>query len=101
MARRFTLGNAQDLVQAERDIRARIGDSELDFAGAIKLVAEDPETLGTAALGYAVTTATRSANPGAVYHAKALLKQVTGLDEDNPGFWIEWWNEYLPEHAGE
>src|SRR5207247_10454813 len=32
MPRRFALGNAQDLVQAERDIRARIGDSELDFA---------------------------------------------------------------------
>src|SRR5215468_5753278 len=32
MPRRFATGNAQDLVQAERDIRARIGDSELDFA---------------------------------------------------------------------
>src|SRR6201981_833042 len=32
MPRRFALGNDQDLVQAERDIRARIGDSELDFA---------------------------------------------------------------------
>jgi Transcriptional regulators len=32
MPRRFALGSAQDLVQAERDIRARIGDSELDFA---------------------------------------------------------------------
>ena len=32
MPRRFALGNAQDLVQAERDVRARIGDSELDFA---------------------------------------------------------------------
>jgi DNA-binding MarR family transcriptional regulator len=30
--RRFATGNAQDLVQAEREIRARIGDSELDFA---------------------------------------------------------------------
>jgi hypothetical protein len=67
----------------------------------LKLVAKDPETLGTAALGYAVKTATQSANPGAVFHAKALLKQVTGLDEDNPGFWINWWAEYLPEHAGE
>jgi len=32
MPRRFALGNEQDLVQAERDIRARIGDQELDFA---------------------------------------------------------------------
>jgi DNA-binding MarR family transcriptional regulator len=32
MPRRLTTGNAQDLVQAERDIRKRIGDSELDFA---------------------------------------------------------------------
>ena len=32
MPRRFAIGSAQDLVQAERDIRARIGDSELDFA---------------------------------------------------------------------
>ena len=32
MPRRFALGNAQDLVQAERDIRARIGEQELDFA---------------------------------------------------------------------
>src|SRR6267142_656062 len=32
MPRRFALGNAQDLVQAERDIRGSIGDSELDFA---------------------------------------------------------------------
>jgi MarR family transcriptional regulator, organic hydroperoxide resistance regulator len=31
MPRRFA-GNAQDLVQAERDIRARIGEQELDFA---------------------------------------------------------------------
>jgi DNA-binding MarR family transcriptional regulator len=31
MPRRFA-GNAQDLVQAERDIRARIGGQELDFA---------------------------------------------------------------------
>lgn len=67
----------------------------------LKLVAKDPETLGTAALGYAVLTATRSANPGAVFHAKELLKQVTGLNEDNPGFWTNWWQEYLPEHAGE
>ena len=32
MPRRFALGNAQDLVQAERDIRDRIGDQELNFA---------------------------------------------------------------------
>ena len=32
MPRRFAIGSAQDLVQAERDIRARVGDSELDFA---------------------------------------------------------------------
>ena len=32
MPRRFAIGSAQDLVQAERDIRARAGDSELDFA---------------------------------------------------------------------
>src|ERR1700751_6296480 len=32
MPRRFALGNAQDLAQAERDIRARVGDSQLDFA---------------------------------------------------------------------
>src|SRR6266853_56213 len=32
MPRRFAIGSAQDLVQAEREIRARIGDSELDFA---------------------------------------------------------------------
>jgi DNA-binding MarR family transcriptional regulator len=31
MPRRFA-GNAQDLVQAERDVRARIGEQELDFA---------------------------------------------------------------------
>ena len=32
MPRRFAIGSAQDLVHAERDIRARVGDSELDFA---------------------------------------------------------------------
>src|SRR5260370_21977974 len=32
MPRRFAVGNAQDLIQAERDIRARIGEQELDFA---------------------------------------------------------------------
>ena len=32
MPRRLALGNAQDLVQAERDIRGRIGDQPLDFA---------------------------------------------------------------------
>src|SRR2546423_1811335 len=32
MPRRFAIGSAQDLVQAERGIRARVGDSELDFA---------------------------------------------------------------------
>jgi DNA-binding MarR family transcriptional regulator len=32
MPRRFATGNAQDLVQAERDIRTRIGEQELDFA---------------------------------------------------------------------
>jgi DNA-binding MarR family transcriptional regulator len=32
MPRRFATGNAQDLVQAERDIRARVGEQELDFA---------------------------------------------------------------------
>jgi MarR family transcriptional regulator, organic hydroperoxide resistance regulator len=31
MPRRLALGNAQDLVQAERDIRGRIGDQPLDF----------------------------------------------------------------------
>jgi DNA-binding MarR family transcriptional regulator len=32
MPRRFATGNAQDLVQAERDVRARVGEQELDFA---------------------------------------------------------------------
>jgi MarR family transcriptional regulator, organic hydroperoxide resistance regulator len=32
MPRRFAIGTDQDLVQAERDIRKRIGDAELDFA---------------------------------------------------------------------
>ena len=32
MPRRFAIGSAQDLIQAERDIRARVDDSELDFA---------------------------------------------------------------------
>jgi MarR family transcriptional regulator, organic hydroperoxide resistance regulator len=32
MPRRFAIGDAQDLVQAERDIRARIGEQDLDFA---------------------------------------------------------------------
>jgi len=37
MPRRFA-GNAQDLVQAERDIRARIGEQELDFACELSVV---------------------------------------------------------------
>src|SRR5262252_7777384 len=32
MPRRLAAGNAQDLVQAERDIRSRIGAQHLDFA---------------------------------------------------------------------
>ena len=32
MPRRLAIGDAQDLVQAERDIRARVGDQELNFA---------------------------------------------------------------------
>jgi len=32
MPRRLAAGSARDLVQAERDIRSRIGDHELDFA---------------------------------------------------------------------
>lgn len=32
MPRLFAIGTDQDLVQAERDIRGRIGDAELDFA---------------------------------------------------------------------
>src|SRR5260370_17736906 len=32
MPRRLAAGSAQDLVQAERDIRGRIGDQHLDFA---------------------------------------------------------------------
>jgi MarR family transcriptional regulator, organic hydroperoxide resistance regulator len=32
MPRRLAIGNARDLVQAERDIRARIGEQHLDFA---------------------------------------------------------------------
>ena len=32
MPRRLAIGNAQDLVQAERDIRDRIGGQQLDFA---------------------------------------------------------------------
>ena len=32
MPRRLAVGNAQDLVQAERDIRSRIGGQHLDFA---------------------------------------------------------------------
>src|SRR5262249_58957380 len=32
MPRRLAAGSAQDLVQAERDIRSRIGDQNLDFA---------------------------------------------------------------------
>jgi hypothetical protein len=32
MPRRLAIGNAQDLVQAECDIRARIGEHELNFA---------------------------------------------------------------------
>ena len=32
MPRRLAIGHAQDLVQAERDIRDRIGGQQLDFA---------------------------------------------------------------------
>jgi DNA-binding MarR family transcriptional regulator len=32
MPRRFAIGDTQDLVQAERDIRTRIGEQDLDFA---------------------------------------------------------------------
>ena len=32
MPRRFALGSDQDLIQAEEDIRSRIGDHALDFA---------------------------------------------------------------------
>lgn len=40
-------------------------------------------------------------DPGVVYHALALLKSLTGIESDDPGFWRKWWDEYLPEHADE
>jgi hypothetical protein len=38
-------------------------------------------------------------NPGVVFHAVELFKSLTGIDNNDPHFWKEWWSEYLNEHA--
>ena len=38
---------------------------------------------------------------GVVYHAVELFKALTGMENDDPGFWKKWWSRYLTEHADE
>ncbi len=40
-------------------------------------------------------------DPGVVFHAVELFKSLTGIDNNNPHFWKEWWSDYLNEHADE
>jgi hypothetical protein len=38
-------------------------------------------------------------DPGIVFHAVKLFESLTGIENDDPGFWKSWWAEYLRDHA--
>jgi hypothetical protein len=66
----------------------------------LKALADRPETLGVKILGPVVQNLEYT-HPGVLYHTVALLGQVTGIESDDPGIFKDWWEDYLPKHAGE
>jgi hypothetical protein len=40
-------------------------------------------------------------DPGVVFHAVQLMQELTGIPDDDPGFWRSWWSDYIREHADE
>jgi len=38
-------------------------------------------------------------DPGVVYHAVKLFRASTGISENDPSFWREWWSEHVVEFA--
>jgi hypothetical protein len=43
----------------------------------------------------------KSAQSGMVHRGVDLLQEITELEEEDPGFWSSWWEDYLLKHAGE
>ena len=72
MPRRLAASNASDLVQAERDIRGRIGDQGLDFA-AMAAVRGLPDRAAAYALATAQVPLRRPAEPAEVAAVVAFL----------------------------
>ena len=38
-------------------------------------------------------------DPGVVYHAVELFKNLTGIKENDPSFWRKWWSDHVVEFA--
>jgi hypothetical protein len=65
----------------------------------IKEKADRPEILDLKVMNYIIESLRYQAHAGVVHHGVQLLKRITGLEENDPGFWLIWWDEYLLEHA--
>ncbi|MHC4941838.1 MAG: hypothetical protein ACYTG7_02350 [Planctomycetota bacterium] len=65
----------------------------------IKDKKDRPEKLDLKVMNYIIESLRYQAHAGVVNHGVQLLKEITGLEENDPGFWLIWWDEYLLEHA--
>ena len=66
----------------------------------LKALEGRPETINMRILEFVVGGLEYS-HAGVSYHSVEFLKDFTGMEKDDPGFWQDWWKEYLVEHAGE
>lgn len=70
----------------------------IEILKGLKEKAAGPRIMGFSLLDHTVNSL-RSGHAGVVQHALNLLREVTGIQEDNPGFWIDWWRTYRIKHA--
>jgi len=74
---------------------------KIDVLKRIKDRGDRPENLDIRVMQFVAESLKYQAHAGVVSEGVELLKRITGLDEDDPGFWLAWWDEYLLNHAGE
>lgn len=63
-------------------------------------MADKPEDIGLDIIKY-VASDIKFAQSGVAHHSVALLKKLTGINEEDPEFWDAWWGEFLITHAGD
>jgi hypothetical protein len=66
----------------------------------LKAAAYRLETIEREILKYVVGGLAYS-HAGVLHHSIDFLKNATGIATDDPGFWQDWWEDYVVKHAGD